>query len=146
MNPDMAGREDRGELPACGPGDLSVTVRWERDGAGLRGQVIAENTGSRACRLPGKPGVTPLGLDGEPLPVETVITLEWLSPGYVTLEPGQRAAAPVAWDSWDGLAASSRAQVTWAGGAATAAVEGPAQPDATGAPRNIASSWFRLLR
>ncbi len=75
-----------------------------------------------------------------------MITLEWLAPGHVILEPGQRATAPVAWDGWDGAAASSSAQVTWEGGAATAAVEGPAQPDATGAPGNISSSWFRLLR
>jgi len=146
MNPDAAGPAGREEMPACGPEDLSVTVRWERDGGGLRGQVIAENTGERACRLPGKPGVTPLGLDGKPLPVDTVITLEWVSPGYVALEPGQRAAAPVAWGGWDGPAASSRAEVTWDSGVATAAVEGPAQPAATGAPGNISSSWFRLLR
>src|SRR5215469_5563886 len=50
MNPDAAGRPGREELPACGPGDLSVTVRWEREGGGLRGQVIAENAGRRACR------------------------------------------------------------------------------------------------
>jgi len=143
MNPDAVGRD---EMPACGPDDLSVTVRWERDGGGLRGQVIAENTGRRACRLPGKPGVRPLGLDGKPLPVETVITLEWVSPGYVALEPGQRAAAPVAWGGWDGPAASPRAQVTWEGGAATAAVEGPAQPAGTDSPCNISASWFRLLR
>jgi len=146
MSQDTAGRPGRDEMPACGPDDLSVTVRWERHGTGLRGQVIAENTGDRACRLPGKPGVTPLGRDGQPLPVETLITLEWLSPGYVTLEPGERAAAAVAWDGWGGQAASSRAQVTWEGGAATAAVEGPPQPDATGAPGNISSSWFRPLR
>lgn len=146
MNPGAASREDRNGTPACGPDDLSLTVHWERDGDGLRGQVIAENTGGRACRLLGKPGVAPLGLDGEPLPVTTVITMEWVSPGYVALEPGQRAAAPVAWDGWDGPPASSRAQVTWEGGTATAEVEGPAQPDATGAPGNISSSWFRLLR
>lgn len=146
MNPGEADREDRHETPACGPDDLSLTVRWERDGTGLRGQVIAENTGSRACRLPGKPGVTPFGLDGEPLPVETVITLEWVSPGYVTLEPGQRAAAPVSWGGWDGPAVSARAQVTWLGGGGTATVEGPTQPGATGEPGNISSSWFRLLR
>ena len=145
MNPDAAGQSGSPETPACGPDDLSVTVRWERDGDGLRGQVIAENTG-RACRLPGKPGVRPLGLDGQPLPVDTVITLEWVSPGYVALQPGQRAAAPVSWGGWDGPAASSLAQVTWEGGTATAAVEGPAQPAATGAPHNISSSWFRLLR
>jgi hypothetical protein len=146
MNPDADGRPDRNEVPACGPDDLSVTVSWERDGGGLRGQVIAENTGNRACRLPGKPGVRPLGLDGKPLPVETVVTLEWVSPGYVTLEPGQRAAAPVAWSGWIGPAASSLAQVTWEGGAATATVDGPAQPAATDSPSNISSSWFRLLR
>jgi hypothetical protein len=143
VNPDPAGRQ---EVPACGPDDLSVTVRWERDGGGLRGQVIAENTGRRACRLAGKPGIRPLGLDGAPLPVRTVVTLEWVSPGSVTLEPGQRAIAPVAWGGWDGPAASSLAQVTWEGGAATGAVEGPAQPATTDSPRNISSSWFRLLR
>ena len=145
MNPDAAGQQDRSELPACGPDDLSVTVCWERYGGGLRGQVVAENTGGRACRLPGKPGVKPLGLDGAPLPVDTVVTLEWVAPGYVALEPGQRAAAPVAWDGWDGQAASSLAQVTWAGGGATAVVDGPAQPSAVDAPCNISSSWFRLL-
>jgi Protein of unknown function (DUF4232) len=146
MNQGRAGQEDRGELPACGPDDVSVTVRWDHDGDGLRGQVIAENTGGRACRLPGKPGVRPLGLDGAPLPVETVVTLELLSPGYVVLEPGQQAAAPVAWDGWNGPPASSAAQVTWAGGGAAAVVEGPAQPSAAGSPGNISSSWFRLLR
>jgi hypothetical protein len=146
MNPDAAGRADLEEMPACGPDDLSVTVRWAPDGGGLRGQVIVENTGKRSCRLPGKPGVRPLGLDGRPLPVETVITMEWVSPGYVALEPGQRATAPTAWGGWDGPAASSKAQVTWEGGAATAVVEGPAQPAATDAPYNISSSWFRLLR
>lgn len=130
MNLDEAGTAGPDEMPACGPDDLSVTVRWERHGAGLRGEVIAENTGDRACRLP----------------VETLITLEWLSPGFVTLEPGERAAAALAWDGWGGQAASSRAQVTWEGGAATATVDGPAQPDATAAPGNISSSWFRLLR
>jgi hypothetical protein len=145
MNPQAAGRDARDEMPACGPDDLSVTVRWERDGTRLRGQVIAENTGERACRLPGKPGVRPLGPDGAPLPVETVITMELVSPGYVALEPGQRAAAPVSWGGWDGLAASSQARVTWEGGAVTAAVEGPTQPAATDAPRNISSSWFRPL-
>ena len=54
MNPDAAGRARRAEMPACGPDDLSVTVRWERDGDGLRGQVIAENTGNRACLAAGQ--------------------------------------------------------------------------------------------
>lgn len=143
---DAASRSGGEQPPVCGPDDVSVTVRWERDGGGLRGQVIAENTGGRTCRLPGKPGVRPLGLDGRPLPVETIITLEMRHPGYVVLEPGQRAAADVGWGGWDGAGASPRAEVTWQGGAAAAAVQGPVQPASTAPPCNISSSWFRLLR
>lgn len=142
---DAASRSGWSELPTCHPDDVSVTVRWERDGGRLRGQVIVENVSSRACRLPGKPGITPLGLDGRPLPVDTVITLELRLPGYVIVPPGQRAAAPVSWAGWDGAGASSRAQVTWDGGTAIASVFGPVQPAAAGPPCNIASSWFRLL-
>ena len=143
---DAGSRSGEEELPACRADDVSVTVSWEHDGSGLRGQVIAENTGGRACRLAGKPEVTPLGLDGRPLPAQTVVTLEMLLPGYVVLEPGQRAAAPVTWGGWDGAAASPRVQVTWEGGAATAAVHGPAQPASTDPPCHLSSSWFHLLR
>jgi hypothetical protein len=131
--------------PVCEPGDLAVTVRWVSDGGGLRGQVIAENVGGRACRLPGKPTVTPVGQDGAPLPVQTVITLEWIQPGYVTLQPGQRAAAPVYWNSWCGERASDRARVGWGDHSATARVDGPLQPECIpGKPGNLSSSWFRL--
>lgn len=122
-----------------------MTVRWEADGDRLRGQVLAENTSGRACRLPGKPAVRPLGTDGRPLPVETVITAELMVPGYVVLEPGQRAAAAVTWGGWNGASASPRAQVTWAGGSAEAVVHGPVQPASTHPPLNISSTWFRLL-
>jgi hypothetical protein len=81
MGPDgrggLSGHSGGDEVPACLPGEVSVTVRWEHDGSRLRGHVIAENTGSRACRLPGKPQVRSLGLDGMPLPVENAITMEW---------------------------------------------------------------------
>src|SRR5260370_27749452 len=92
---DAAGRpEERSAVPPCGSEDLADAVRWEHDGSGLRGQVIAENVSRRACRLVGKPTVTPLRPDGVPLPVETVITLEILLTGVVILQRGQRAAAP----------------------------------------------------
>jgi hypothetical protein len=68
-------------VPLCGSDDLVVVVNWERDGPGLRGQVIAENVSGRAGRLANKPGVTPLRPDGEPLPVNTTVTLEFLEPG-----------------------------------------------------------------
>ena len=149
MNPATSG--DTGDppgldLPWCGSDDVSVTVCWEHDGKGhLNGQVIAENTGGRACRLPGKPHVKPLGQDGKPLPVQNVITLELRHPGYVIIEPGQRAAAFVGWAGWQGPKASSRAQVTWRHGSAVAEVQGPAQPASTTPPCNISSTWFRLL-
>jgi hypothetical protein len=132
--------------PVCEPGDLTVTVRWDSDGnGGLRGEVIAENVGGRACRLPGKPTVTPIGPDGTPLPVQTVVTMEWLQPGYVTLPPGGRAAAPVHWLSWCGQRASDRARISWDDHSAIAAVHGPLQPECTaGKPDNLSSSWFRL--
>ena len=130
-------------LPECAPEDLAVEVWWEQDGGGLRGHVIVENIGNRACVLPGKPGVTPLGLDGAPLPTQTLITLEMLHPGYVILQPGQRAAARVRWSSWCGPPASDRAQVNWGDGTAIADVHGPVQPQCSpGEPDNLTSSWF----
>ena len=137
---------DPGGAPVCEAADLAVTVRWEREGTGLRGQVLAENVSGRACRLPGKPEVIPLAGDGTPLPALTVNTMEWRSPGYVLLEPGQRAAAPVSWPSWCGRRAAGRAQVSWDGGSAVAEVHGPAQPECSpGAPDNLVSSWFQLI-
>jgi hypothetical protein len=134
------------DMAACGPADLELTVHWERDGRGLRGQVIARNVSGRACRLASKPGVTPLRADGSPLPTQTVITLEMRSPGYVVLRPGERAAAPVRWSSWCGEPAGDRVRVDWPGGSAIGAVHGPAQPDCvpdTG--ENLTSSWFNLI-
>jgi Domain of unknown function (DUF4232) len=134
------------EAPLCEAADLAVVVRWQREGTGLRGQVVAENVGGRACRLPGKPEVTPLAGDGTPLPAQTVITMEWRSPGYVLLQPGQRAAAPVGWSSWCGRRAGGRAQVGWGSGSAVAEVHGPTQPECSpGAPDNLVSSWFQLI-
>ena len=142
----MHADRDDDAVPPCGSDDLAVVVRWERDGTGLRGQVIAENVSDQTCQLANKPTVTPLRSDGSPLPVETIITLEWRSPGYVNLQPGQRAAALVLWGSWCGAQASGQALVTWPGGSTKARVEGPTQP-ACGPSRayNITSSWFNLI-
>jgi len=133
-------------VPACAPDDLVVVVRWERDGTGLCGQVIAENVGSRACQLASKPDVTPLRADGSPLPTSTIVSLEFRSPGYVVLQPGDRAAAPVWWGSWCGQQASDQARVSWPGGMTVAKVDGPTQPDCTHRrPDNLSSSWFDLI-
>jgi hypothetical protein len=143
----MPSAGDEAALPVCEAGDLVVDLHWERHGTGLRGQVVARNAGGRRCRLPGKPGVAPLGRDGSPLPAQTIITLEWMGPGYAVLSPGDTAAARVAWPNWCGAPASGRALVSWDGGSAVAEVHGPAQPGCDpGRPGNLTSSWFRLVR
>ena len=90
--------------------------------------------------------MTPLQHDGAPLPVSTIVGLENLEPGYVILQPGQRAAARVHWGSWCGQEVSDRARVDWPGGSAEANVDGPVQPECVkGRPDNLTSSWFKLM-
>jgi Protein of unknown function (DUF4232) len=142
----MPGIADQSAVPVCGTADLAVTLEWEPDGPGLRGRVVAENVGGRTCRLPGKPTVTPLGLDGQQLPAKTVVTLEMMEPGYAVLSPGDRAAALARWPNWCGPQASDRALVSWEGGSATAQVHGPTQPTCDpGRPGDLTSSWFRVI-
>jgi hypothetical protein len=145
-HPAGSGSDDASALPLCGSQDLTAAVHWERDGTGLRGRIIARNVSARACRLAGKPAIMPLGLDGVPLPAETMITLEMLEPGYVVRQPGQSAAAPVTWRDWCGQPASDRARVSWDSGTTVADVTGPTQP-ACSQERSgdLSSSWFRLI-
>jgi hypothetical protein len=148
----MAERRARDSVPRCRSADLLVTVEWRRaDGGGLRGRVIAENVGASACRLEHKPVLAPLQADGAPLPVRQAVSLEFVRPGHVVLQPGERAAAPVSWRSWCGAPASDRMRVTWPGGSAIAAVEGPTQPecdkdyDAREYVFPLSSSYFRAV-
>ena len=133
-------------IPPCGSDDLAVSVRWERAGVGLEGQVLVENVSSRTCRLSDKPSVVPLRADGHDLPVEVLITME-LRDGPVILASGERAAAPIWWAGWCGDAASGLVRVNWASGSAVVEVEGPRQPDCpdAGQPTNLSSSWFDAL-
>jgi len=143
----MPARRSDATAPACGPNDLSVVVSWERDGPGLRGQVIAENVSGRACQLASKPDVTPLQPDGSLLPTRTIVSMEFRSPGYVILQPGERAAAQVWWGSWCGQQASDRARVSWPGGSTVAKVQGPTQPECVQRrPDNLSSGWFDLIK
>jgi hypothetical protein len=79
-------------IPPCGSGDVAVSVRWERAGIGLAGQILVENIGGRTGRLSEKPWVVPLGADGKQLPVEALTTME-ARDQPVILAPGGRAAA-----------------------------------------------------
>jgi hypothetical protein len=142
----VPGLRDWDHIPECGSDDLAVSVRWERAGAGLAGQILVENISGHACRLSHKPWVIPLGTDGRELPVEALITME-LRLDPMILDPGRRAAAPVGWAGWCGDAASGLVAVKWVSGSAVVEVEGPRQPDCPGPgqPTNLSSSWFEVL-
>jgi hypothetical protein len=148
----MADRHARDSVPRCRSRDLLVTVEWTRaDGGGLRGRVVAENVGTRVCRLEHKPVLAPLQADGTVLPVGQAVSLELVRPGHVVLQPGERAAAPISWRSWCGAPVSDRMRVTWPGGSAVATVDGPTQPEcdeglnARGYVLPLSSSYFRAI-
>lgn len=125
---------------------MVVRVLWERDGKGLRGEVVVQNVGDRACRLGGKPSVSPLAADGTAMATQTAITLELRGQGYVVIEPGQCAMARVSWSNWCGESPSRRAVVTWWDGSAVATVEGPLSPGCDKKrPTNLTSSWFDVI-
>lgn len=117
------------------------------DDGSLRGHVTVRNIGAAACRVGGKPVVTPLGRDGTPLPARTIVTMEARVPSWVVLQPGAGAEAGVGWSGWCGDPASGRARLQWEHGEVTVAVDGPAQPRCPdgGQPLNLWASWFVLV-
>ncbi|WP_410621798.1 DUF4232 domain-containing protein [Amycolatopsis sp. cmx-8-4] len=140
--------QEGARVPPCGSGDLAVSVRWFRAaGGGLCGEVVAENVSGLVCRLGGKPGLQPLGLDGQPLGVGQWITLELRIPPFVILEPGQLASASISWSGWSGRSASGRIAVSWEGGSAAVDVAGPIEPGLPerGVAGGLSSSWFTRI-
>ena len=139
---------DDSSVPLCGSDDLTVRLHWqEGENHSLRGEVLAENVGPRACRLGMKPGVRPLASDGKPLAAECIQTLEMVYPSHVLLQPGEQARASVAWSGWCGEPASGQTVVSWDGGSALVQAQGPRQPGCDEErPQNLSSDWFRKTR
>ncbi|MEU4245875.1 DUF4232 domain-containing protein [Amycolatopsis sp. NPDC026612] len=143
--------QEEARVPPCGSDDLAVSVRWFRaSGGGLRGEVVAENVSGRICRLGRKPGLQPLGLDGQPLGVDQWVTLELRVPPFAILVSGQLASASISWSGWSGRSASGRIVVSWEGGSATVDAAGPIEPGpperGTASPvepsRVVGSDWW----
>lgn len=124
------------------PDEVSFTLTWLPDGEALTGELEARNVGERRVRLTGKPGLTPLDVDGQPLDTVAIITLELVVPGYIELGPGESATARIGWAGWDGLTAGGAVRVEWPGGHADVSTLGPQQPAGNGPPTNLWSSWF----
>ncbi|WP_112244706.1 DUF4232 domain-containing protein [Kribbella monticola] len=123
-------------------GEVEFKLAWQETSGGLEGTLEAVNICEHPVTLTGKPGLMPLGADGEPLDAIGVVSLEARIPGYVVLRPGEKAIAPVGWAGWDGPPASGVFVVSWNGGRTEVRPTGPAQPQRTGPTTNLWSSWF----
>jgi Protein of unknown function (DUF4232) len=124
------------------PDDVEFALTWQAENDTLAGVLEARNVSQRRVRLTGKPALTPLDTEGEPLGAVAIATMELRMPGYVELDPGESARSRVGWAGWDGPAAGGTVRVEWPGGQADVPASGPRQPSATGPATNLWSSWF----
>ena len=131
-------------VPEALPGEIAFTLSWEAAGGGLRGLLQGRNVCDHPVRLSHKPVLIPLGMKGEPLDAETVVTLELRLPPYADVGPGEVASTGVSWGGWDGPPASGAVIVQWSGGQVEVAASGPRQPTSAGPATNLSSSWFTL--
>jgi hypothetical protein len=145
-----AGPHDDGEVHSDGAEGrdgllLSMEIHLASSGA-LTGWLRATNVSGRTVRLSHKPTVKPLGLDGRPLPVDCVVTLEARIPDYVDVDPGQEAMAPVGWGGWSGAPASGAWEVELEVMEPPVRVEatGPREPTWRGPGTNTWSSWWQI--
>jgi hypothetical protein len=127
------------------PGEVEFTLSWRAESGYLTGHLEALNVSDHAVRLSNKPGLIPVGVDGQPLAADTIVTLEMRPPGYVELQPGERARTRVGWGGWDGPPASGRFVVAWGGDRVEVSADGPRQPESQGPGTNLWSSWFERV-
>lgn len=139
MMADMAGIQN------AGASEVTFTLTWRADAGSLKGELQALNVCDHVVRLSGKPRLVPIGVDGEQLDADAIVSAEMKLPGYVELAPGERASAPVSWAGWDGPPASGRLIVGWQGGRVEVEAFGPRQPESVGPPTNLSSSWFERV-
>jgi hypothetical protein len=134
------------EVREARPDDLELSLAWDDDDVGrLVGELRARNISTTSVRLSGKPDLRPLGVDGTPLARHAVVTLEFRSPGYAEIGPGEHGSAPVGWAGWDGPRACGHVAVRLAGAEVIVSTSGPFQPTHSGPPTNLWSSWFDLV-
>jgi hypothetical protein len=121
--------------------DLSLTWWASPDGA-LEGELVVVNRADHVVRVSGRPALAALGVDGQSLGADMVLTAELRVPDFVVLAPGERARAGVTWGGWDGPDCSGRFRVVLRGGRAELGGSGPRQPQARGPATNLSASWF----
>ncbi len=124
------------------PAEVTLALTWQSEDGALRGKLEVCNTSGHRVRLSGKPRLCPLGAEGNPLEIQTVVTMELAMPGHVELDPGECAFSNVGWAGWNGPVASGSVLVEWPGGQVEVRASGPHQPSATGPATNLWSTWF----
>ncbi len=136
----------------AGSDEASEGMRWwiELDvtpSGALEGWLHAANVSDAPVRLPGKPTVTPLDLEGRRLPVDCAMTAEMKYPGYIDVNPGEEAKAQVGWGGWSGDHAGREWEVRldYRHPPARVEVRGPLEPTARGPATNTYSSWWQLV-
>lgn len=128
--------------PVCTPAELTLTLAWTKAGDRLTGVVTATNHSQVGCDLNVKPAIYPLDATGDRLPIQNVESDEGRV-GPALVRPGASATATVTWFSWCGAAPSSKAEIDWGQGAATAVVTGPTAPGcSSNVPNTISAEWF----
>src|SRR4051812_14636431 len=145
--PDGPDGPDAGTTPApeARPGEVAFALSWWHADGRLLGDLEAHNISSHPVRLSGKPGLTPLGEDGQPVGAETIVTLEFRAPGYVELAPDERARTSVGWAGWNGRPAGGRVAIRWKGGQEVVTAAGPRQPVSRGPSTHLSTSWFTRI-
>jgi len=132
-------------VPEALPGEVELTLTWKAVDGRLSGILEGRNVCDHPVRLSNKPVLIPVGVDGEPLDAQTVVTLELRLPPYADVGPGEMASSGVSWGGWDGPPASGTVIVKWDGGQVEVAASGPPQPSSRGPGTNLSSSWFTLV-
>jgi hypothetical protein len=137
---------DGSDVPEATAAQLVLSLEWRAvvDGS-LEGEVVALNDAEHPVRVSGRPMLAAMGVDGEDLGVDMVVTAELRIPDFVVLGPGQRARAPVSWGGWNGPPCSGRFRIGLPGGRTELSASGPRQPEARGPATNLSSSWFERL-
>jgi len=137
---------DGTDFPEATEAQLVMSLKWRAMADGcLEGELVVVNGADGPVRVSGKPVLVALGVDGEDLGVDMVVTAELQIPDFVVLAPGERARALVSWSGWSGAPCSGRFRVQLPGGWTELRAEGPRQPLARGPATNLSSLWFEHL-
>lgn len=127
------------------------SLRW--DGAGevpgvvcgtLVGELTLQNSGSEVLEVAGKPQLRPMGVDGDPQPASTLMTLEY-GPGPLIVLPGQVAVARVRWNAWIGARVTPYFQIRCGDLRGIAKAASDAHPVPVARENRFTTSWFRRI-